>query len=81
MVAEGRGFLIAYVLIMLPALAVLTLAARARRNEGRLSSERSPTLSSAAGSRQPISPSQAACRREGPLAGRPSCTAAPLPNS
>ena len=37
MVAEGRGFLIAYVLIMLPALAVLiVLAARARRNEGRL---------------------------------------------
>lgn len=37
MVAEGRGFLIAYVVIMLPALIVLiVLAARARRNEGRL---------------------------------------------
>ena len=37
MVAEGGGFLLAYVVIMLPALAVLiVLAARARRNEGLL---------------------------------------------
>jgi RsiW-degrading membrane proteinase PrsW (M82 family) len=37
MVAEGRGFLVAYVVIMLPALAVLIiLAARARQQEGRL---------------------------------------------
>lgn len=37
MVAEGRGFLIAYVVIMLPALAVLIiLAAKARQREGEL---------------------------------------------
>ena len=37
MVAEGRGFLVAYVVIMLPALAVLViLAAKARQKEGLL---------------------------------------------
>lgn len=37
MVAEGRGFLLAYLVVMLPALAVLVvLAARARQQEGQL---------------------------------------------
>ncbi len=37
MVAEGRGFLLAYLVVMLPALAVLVvLATRARQQEGRI---------------------------------------------
>ena len=44
MVADGQGFLIAYVVVMLPALAVLVvLATRARQQRGSSSSVRSST--------------------------------------